>query len=244
MSSDRKHGAAGRRPGPGAALATAVFFIAAGMAANRVCAHLLPAFSHDAQIAYAMGATVTIEGLAAVVLVFLFPGWMRNLLNDAGRFADGFGAYFRFLPFFLAMMALYVLLMTAVGLELPVQRIAAEILRIRSFPVMCLVVVTGCVCAPFLEEVIFRGVVHSGLRALLPPAASVTASAVLFAAAHQEPAGYAGLFAIGVLLAILLETHETLWASVGFHAANNICAMATILALKALRFAGPALPSS
>jgi membrane protease YdiL (CAAX protease family) len=61
------------------------------------------------------------------------------------------------------------------------------------------IVITAVVAAPFVEELVFRGVVLRGLGSRLPVVAAVVVQGVLFGAAHVDPirgAGNIGLVAV------------------------------------------------
>jgi len=73
---------------------------------------------------------------------------------------------------------------------------------------------------PVVEEAIFRGFIHQGLRACASmPAAAVT-SALLFASVHPVSHGLP-IFALGVLLAYLFEAGGSLVAPIAAHSLFN-----------------------
>lgn len=73
-------------------------------------------------------------------------------------------------------------------------------------------VVTAVVVAPFVEEIVFRGVVLRGLASRMPIVAALVVQAVLFGAAHADPVrgvGNVGLVLVlsGVGLALGVAAH-------------------------------------
>jgi len=75
--------------------------------------------------------------------------------------------------------------------------------------------------APFCEEIFFRGFVFTGLRRGMPIYLAVIISALLFAAAHGDPASFPVLLIIGLLLAILRWQTKSLWPGILLHCLNN-----------------------
>ena len=93
--------------------------------------------------------------------------------------------------------------------------------------------------APFIEEVLFRGLVFGGLRSRSHPVA-YAASCLLFAflhvwqfaAAHQDPTYLLLMLQYlvpGLVLAWCYDRSGTLWASLGVHVLANLLSAVTIL---------------
>lgn len=89
-----------------------------------------------------------------------------------------------------------------------------------SVPAALLYVLYLCVVGPFLEEVLFRGVV---LHALLPygKATAILVSAVLFGLFHGNPVQFPVGFFVGLLLGFLVVETKSIWPAVGAHIFNN-----------------------
>ena len=94
--------------------------------------------------------------------------------------------------------------------------------------------------APFMEELFFRGLVFRGLAGVLHARerglalwAAVLASALLFALAHGEAAQFAGLAAVGVVLAVLVVRTQRLMPSFLTHASFNAVALAALFSQRA-----------
>ncbi len=90
--------------------------------------------------------------------------------------------------------------------------------------------------APFFEEWFFRGVIYRALRDGLETRRmrsaeiiAVLGSALLFAAAHGEPTQFAGLFALGVVLALLVARTKRLTPSILTHVSFNAAALAAVI---------------
>ena len=100
-------------------------------------------------------------------------------------------------------------------------------------------VMTGLL-APFFEEWFFRGVIFRALSEGIETRSKRTAqfiavvgSAVLFGAAHGEPKQFAGLFALGVVLALLVVRTKRLTPSILTHVSFNVAALVALIAQRA-----------
>ncbi|HET6588118.1 MAG TPA: CPBP family intramembrane glutamic endopeptidase [Oleiagrimonas sp.] len=93
-----------------------------------------------------------------------------------------------------------------------------------------LAVLVVCV-APLVEELIFRGVLLSGLMSRMKAGWAVALSALIFGCVHLPDFKFAwyaipALVLLGVVLALLRLRTRSLWPAMAAHAANNL--MATI----------------
>eukprot|EP00850_Spirogloea_muscicola_P019549 SM000193S05173 [mRNA] locus=s193:145509:147781:+ [translate_table: standard] len=98
---------------------------------------------------------------------------------------------------------------------------------------LSLIAVTG-VCAPILEETIFRGFLLVSLTKWLPTPAAITISAVAFAGAHLTPGEFPQLTALGLVLGIVYAQTRTLLTPMLVHAMWNsgVIVILTILRLE------------
>lgn len=83
--------------------------------------------------------------------------------------------------------------------------------------------------APLVEELVFRGVLLSGLASRMPVWAAVVISALVFGAAHLPDFGFAWypvptLVLLGLALGWLRVHSRSLWPSMVMHASNNFFA--------------------
>jgi membrane protease YdiL (CAAX protease family) len=107
-------------------------------------------------------------------------------------------------------------------------------------PTFVLLIIMTVFLAPVIEEWLFRGVI---LRSIAenghfssPRVASVVGvvtSAVLFALAHGEPAQFAGLAFLGVVLAVLVLRTRRLVPSIITHMSFNAVAIVALIAQRA-----------
>ena len=79
--------------------------------------------------------------------------------------------------------------------------------------------VTGCLAAPFVEELFFRGLFYQLLRERLNAPVCIALSALIFASMHGRiaPVQLAG----GLLLGALYEWRGNIWPGFVLHAAAN-----------------------
>lgn len=84
--------------------------------------------------------------------------------------------------------------------------------------------------APFVEELVFRGVLLSGLASRMRIGWAIAASAVIFGGVHLPDFGFAwypvpALILLGLVLAWLRIRTRSLWPSITLHATNNFFAV-------------------
>ena len=77
----------------------------------------------------------------------------------------------------------------------------------------------GCIFAPLVEELFFRGIIYGWLRQSLPVPVAVLASAVLFASMHGffSPVQLIG----GLAFAAIYEWRRSIWAAYVLHGLAN-----------------------
>jgi membrane protease YdiL (CAAX protease family) len=92
------------------------------------------------------------------------------------------------------------------------------------------------VIAPVAEEVLFRGVVFSGLRDSWGEGWAIVVSSALFGVMHLQPLVMIPTAILGLLLAKVFSMTRSLWASIALHSAYNTTIM--LFGLLVLRAAG------
>lgn len=94
-----------------------------------------------------------------------------------------------------------------------------------------LALLVGVALAPAVaEELLFRGLLQGALRPRLGGAGAVAGSALLFGAAHLDPAHALGAAVLGLYLGALRELTGSIRAGLVCHAVNNTVAVATAVA--------------
>ena len=90
---------------------------------------------------------------------------------------------------------------------------------------------TTCVCAPLVEELLFRGLVHRRLRKVFNVAPAMIVSSLLFGIIHGNVIQGIYAFLIGMICAYVYEKFKTIWAPIILHAsANTLAIVSTFLA--------------
>ncbi len=154
----------------------------------------------------------------------LYGGLFLLLLDSWWRYRPvrpGWGSAPRFIPNFALGLALTSGLLLLYGL-LGVNEVSVDPL---SWSVL-LIWLLSCFAVALVEEALFRGFLLGRLAAVTSVKAAVVWSSLLFAGVHLfRPGDFSfklsygfGLFLLGVFLARLAWTTQTIWASVGFHA--------------------------
>lgn len=104
-----------------------------------------------------------------------------------------------------------------------------EVGRVEGATALTVVVLAALVAAPFIEELIHRGL---GMLLCAPfgPRGAALATAFVFAALHWKVGAVVPVFALGLLLAWVRLRTGTLWACIAVHAIFNAVGLAEMLA--------------
>jgi membrane protease YdiL (CAAX protease family) len=89
-------------------------------------------------------------------------------------------------------------------------------------------VLEAVVAAPFLEELLFRGLLFTALVQRMPIWLAALLSACLFSAFHLDPYAFLFRVAVGVGLAYIYYNTRNLWVSVAAHATINLIAVSAV----------------
>ncbi|MCK6471228.1 MAG: CPBP family intramembrane metalloprotease [Planctomycetes bacterium] len=107
--------------------------------------------------------------------------------------------------------------------ENPVVTFMREELQERpSAGLLAFALIAAAVCAPFFEELIFRGIVYNVMRRYLGVAGGAVVASALFALAHGVWSDFAALFVLGILMTWIYERRGNLWSAMVVHATNNL----------------------
>jgi hypothetical protein len=117
---------------------------------------------------------------------------------------------------------------TSEDLSEPARVLADKAQGPLGWVVLSLVVVVG---APLVEELFYRGLLLGALRKRgVGPALAAVLSGAVFAVMHLQPLQFAGLFALGVVLALLVLRTRRIGAAVVAHATFNAVTVALLAA--------------
>jgi membrane protease YdiL (CAAX protease family) len=93
-----------------------------------------------------------------------------------------------------------------------------------------LVILLAVVVAPLVEEVLFRGLLQTMIRSYIQrPWLSITITAGVFAAVHQNPEHWPALFVLALGLGYAYENSGSLWQPIFMHALFNGLTIASAL---------------
>jgi membrane protease YdiL (CAAX protease family) len=106
-----------------------------------------------------------------------------------------------------------------------------------TFGLVAVFLLVGVV-APIAEEILFRGVVFSGLRDSWGEGWAIVVSSALFGVMHLQPLVMIPTAILGLLLAKVFSMTRSLWASIALHSAYNTTIM--LFGLLVLRSTGKA----
>ncbi|WP_167855199.1 CPBP family intramembrane glutamic endopeptidase [Hymenobacter wooponensis] len=108
--------------------------------------------------------------------------------------------------------------------------VEANIQRLMEQPVLGFLML--CVVAPVLEEVLFRGVLLTGLLRNYRPWVAIGQSALLFGLIHMNPQQIVGAGLLGLSLGWLYYRTRSLRLCMAMHAFNNFVAFCAMLSKK------------
>ncbi len=82
-------------------------------------------------------------------------------------------------------------------------------------------IVTACLVAPIVEELIFRGYIYGVLKKFSSPLFAMVIVGALFAAVHMNLPALVPLWVLAILLTLSYELSGSLWVPIGIHAGFN-----------------------
>lgn len=86
---------------------------------------------------------------------------------------------------------------------------------------LALMMITGLVLTPMIEELLFRGVLYQALRRRMSPGSAALLSALVFALMHGQLILLIPFTIMGMILALIYERSGSLWPTILVHACNN-----------------------
>lgn len=117
---------------------------------------------------------------------------------------------------------MYVIVQRIVPVPPEIEALLRDLLKISDGTDLVLTVAVAVVLAPLLEEALFRGVILHGLARRRGPRSATLWTAAFFAFFHfYNPWQIVPTFFLGLLLAWVVLTTRSLWASILLHSAFN-----------------------
>lgn len=77
------------------------------------------------------------------------------------------------------------------------------------------------VITPFMEEVVFRGLIYTRLKKGMNKALAMLLSSIFFGLAHGNAEQFFYTSILGLLMVLVYEKYDSLWAPIAIHAAFN-----------------------
>lgn len=171
---------------------------------------------------------------SAVCLVYYFN--RRNklgILNSFKSFSKMYGVILSLIPFMVGFSILISEFTNWFGTILPInsyfEQIFSEIFSTQYGLVYAILSVA--IIAPFVEEIIFRGIIFKGLKNRYSPVVSIIVSAFIFAFAHFNPWQFSVAFLWGLVSAWLYYNTNSLIPCIVGHMVNNSLSYIFIYAL-------------
>jgi membrane protease YdiL (CAAX protease family) len=97
---------------------------------------------------------------------------------------------------------------------------------------LALVFIALVVLPPLGEEVIFRGILYTGLKSRLRKTTAALIASVLFGLAHAQWNVGADTFVLSLVAIYAYEKHKTLWLPISLHALKNFIAFLALFVFK------------
>lgn len=187
-----------------------------------------------AQLVIGVNDTLAIHLLAGVIPVFS-GGAVAVIVWQLRRHGAGLSSVglhrpsWRMLHLIWQIPANWVLLLLSIAVMLPVlERFgdpatgSEDTMAQVGIPMAVAVFIGTAVLTPVWEEMLFRGIIHQGLRSRFTMIRAMLLSSLIFAAVHVALLMVLYFLVMGLALAFLVEFHKNLWASIIGHAAINV----------------------
>lgn len=175
---------------------------------------------------YKLGASAALS----VVIQLALLGWLRWRVSPARWPSlrwNARGASWQLYALLVVLVPAQAVVLAALHL-LPLPSWTAKTFQsMAHYPALSLGF--GCLLAPMLEEILFRGVLLRGLLRNYSPAVAIGQSALLFAIFHFNPAQ--SLFALffGITLGWIYYRTQSLALCIALHGLNNMLSFSSML---------------
>jgi membrane protease YdiL (CAAX protease family) len=177
---------------------------------------------------------VTIAAAAVVMIAIVrqtWPAqWSRAELPGFGLVGPRSGyAYPAAVLLGIVVVVLGSIITHALAGKQPVQQDVSVMAREVPLGMRCVLALLVVCVAPVVEELVFRGVLLSGLASRMRIGWAIVVSAVIFGLVHLPDFKFAwypvpALILLGLVLAWLRVRTRSLWPSITLHATNNLVA--------------------
>jgi membrane protease YdiL (CAAX protease family) len=185
---------------------------------------------------FAAGVSVSENMFVAVAGTAIYSSFLAGLWlvvvrrrklswSDVGFRPVGGGALLAMIPAAIGLIflnALVVLATRSIVGDVPTAReqVLGDQLSMSGGEFAALLLLAAVV-APFVEELVFRGLLYRYMRARRGAVVAAIGSAIAFALAHLVPVLFLALFVIGFVLARVAERYDSLIPPITLHGLHN-----------------------
>ncbi len=178
--------------------------------------------------------TIFIESVALFYIFKRYGAFLKTLFRNPGNLFKGLRTYFIILPLLVIVASLNYSILKLFKKKVVLQEVFYLFMKLKSLPLIMMLVFLSIILAPFFEEILFRGIFYTSLRKKFSPFISILINSSIFSIFHQTISNIMGIFLLGCFLAYLMEKYKNIWASIGLHFFNNFFATVFVLSLKYL----------
>ena len=173
-----------------------------------------------AVLASIIAAPITIALIFAICKVVKEKFFEFNALNNAKPLDIGMGVI---IGFVLNPVLSYIMAATSLNQLSETTNILFENMFENTHFVVLLIGMA--ICAPIVEELMFRGVIQSSLNKVFKPSIAIIVQAVLFGAYHGNLQQFIYATMIGILFGIMRHWSKSLWTVIAAHVGFNASAV-------------------
>jgi len=218
-----------------------VMFLGYALTASSSIILKLLHFNMDVNLFTILG-TFFIDIMAGVVIFYFVLVKYRGNLSSLGIAAKGFYknilsgiiAYIFILPILIAVLILSMLFLNAVGYEAPPQPVFDIFFEERRGNVVLFLTIFVSILGPIIEEIFFRGFLYSAVRKRFGIIVGVLLSSALFSMLHTNIASFLPIMVLGILMAFLYETTNSLITPIAVHILHNSIIVGFVFFIKEL----------
>ena len=205
------------------------FFYLVIMFAVSIPLHRFSKLSEENFYIILLVATILIQVLACAQIYFFLSSSFGKSVQTLGLAARNCSwkfvtlvplSYILFFPVSMALYWLSLLFLISCGVAPEAQSITDYIIQAQGLP-FYFGVFTAIVAAPVLEEFLYRSFLYTGLRNIMGVSGAAVVSALIFSLIHQNGLAFLPIFGLGIFLALLYESSQSLWAPVLAHCCHN-----------------------
>ncbi len=107
------------------------------------------------------------------------------------------------------------------GIDADLQQAIELIYAIESPYVFFAAIASAALVAPFVEELLFRGVIYRYLKRKMVITHAIVLSSIIFSLLHLHPLSFFAIFLLGIILALVYEEAQDIRAPIIMHLLHN-----------------------